>query len=453
MAANYSLSSRLQWIVALVLTTSLGITGLVLDNTFKANSEGEARSQLDLFFHSLLAEADCCEAGFKLPAVHKLPGLNQRNSGLYAKVIDADGKTVWLSPSADSVLYELNSIAINIPQRGDKFIGRKNTGFEEPVYIAAYTVAFDNGADADDYTFIIVHSLLPLSQKLAAYRLTLWGWLVSFALFFMVVQALILRWAMAPLRAVVRDLYAVQDGKMEHLDNQYPNEISRLTQSLNQLLDHEKKQRERHRNSLADLAHSMKTPLAVLRSFAESDASRRDPGEIIHEITRLDEMISYQLQKAVISGRRMVAAPVHLADIVEKIIRTLDKVYADKGVKCTVNIDPDEHFYGEKADIYEILGNLIENAYKYTKDSVKVYSITDRSQRAKRLCAFVIEDNGPGIPETRRQQILTRGIRLDTHEPGQGLGLAMVADVIDGYSGSIDIEANHAGGARFIVIV
>jgi len=262
-----------------------------------------------------------------------------------------------------------------------------------------------------------------------------------------------LRWVISPLRQVVADLYAIQDGKADELPHNYPQELQRLTSTLNDLLENEKRQRERHRNSLADLAHSMKTPLAVLRSFAEDRTNMSDPADMIHEVQRLDEMVSYQLQRAVIGGRKAMSSPVRVDEVAEKITRTLNKVYMDKGVDVSLSFSENDLFYGEGQDLFEVMGNLIENAFKYTNTWVKAYSLTDDSHRARRCVCFAVEDDGPGIPDSRKAQILSRGMRLDTHEPGQGIGLAMVADVIDTYNGKIEIETNQAGGARFVVTI
>lgn len=452
MSNNYSLSIRLQWIVAVLLVISLGLIGLVLDQTYQRSVKQEEREQLSLFFHSLLAETDCCAEGLRMPGVLRLPGLNQRDSGLYAKVLNDQGVSVWQSASAESVSYALERLSITMPVRGEQTVVRVNEGFEEPVLVASYTVGLGGQLDIKDYTFVLVHSVLPMARKMSLYRQNLWGWLAGCAIFLMVLQGLVLRWVLSPLRKVVADLYAIQDGMADQLPIDYPQELLRLTGTINELVDHEKRQRQRHRNSLADLAHSMKTPLAVLRSFAEGK-QQQQASDMVEEVQRLDDMVSYQLQRAVIGGRKTIAAPVNVLDIAQMLKRTLDKVYLDKGVECSISIPEEDCFYGEKNDIFEILGNLIENAYKYTNSWVKVYSITDDVQRAKRLLAVIIEDDGPGIPDERKAQILSRGARLDTCEPGQGIGLAMVADVIDSYGGKITIESNTIGGARFVIVI
>ena len=453
MSNTYSLSGRIQWIVAILLIVALGLTGLVLDQSFQRSAAQDAREQLDLYFHSLLAETDCCEDGLVLPGVLQLPSLNQRDSGLYAKIFNDRGEVEWQSPSSASVAYAFSRMTFSIPSRGDQRFARMDSGFEEPVFVGSYTVGLGGPIQAQDYTFVLVQSILPLSQKISVYRNSLWGWLGACAVFLIVLQAVVLRWVISPLRQVVADLYAIQDGKADELPQNYPQELQRLTGTLNDLLENEKRQRERHRNSLADLAHSMKTPLAVLRSFAEDRDNMSDPADMVHEVQRLDEMVSYQLQRAVIGGRKAMSAPVRVDEIAEKITRTLNKVYMDKGVDVSLSFSEEDLFYGEGQDLFEVLGNLLENAFKYTDSWVKAYSLTDDSHRVRRCVCFAVEDNGPGIPDSRKGQILSRGLRLDTHEPGQGIGLAMVADVVDSYNGKIEIETNQAGGARFVVTI
>ena len=451
MAKPYSLANRLQWVVGVVLVASLGLTGLVLDQLFVRNTSTNAAEKLELHVYSLLATTEVDNGGLTLPARLEIPRLNQLDSGLYAVVRDQLGTVLWQSPSAVSVQYALQTAPLPIPRRGDKIFMRLDQGFEEPMFVINYGVAWEVNGEYVDYILTVMESMLSYQRDITRYRQYLWGWLAAVAVLLLGLQHLILRGVLRPLKSVIADLYAIQDGQQDVLSGDYPREVSPLSTTLNELLESEKSQRERYRHNLADLAHSLKTPLAVLRGIATDPTDTAVREVLPQQVDRLDQMITYQLQRAVISGRKSLSKPVPVPPVIHKLRQTLDKVYAAKGVSVEIVVDEGEQFFGDQHDLYEVLGNLTENAYKYTNSWVRVVCCTSKEQKIKRQFGFVVEDDGPGVPLERRESILARGVRLDSQEKGQGIGLAVVADIIDGYNGDIHVESSEREGARFVV--
>ena len=451
MTKPYSLARRLQLMMAIAMLMSLGVIGFVLEAAFVDSLEKSAQERLNLKIYTLLASADVSADGIKIPDDIGISDLNRAESGTYAVVRDLLGNIFWKSRSANSVLYSIKTAPLPIPKRNESSFMRLEQGFDEPVFVVNFGVAWEVEGVPLDYVLTVMESVRPFEQSLLSFRQALWGWLIGVVIFLGIAQIFLLTWLLAPLKRVIADIYAIQDGRIEELPDDYPSELSPLSNTLNELLKSEKKQRERFRHNLADLAHSLKTPLAVLRGIASDPSETAVKETLPQQVTRLDQMVTYQLQRAVISGRKSTSKPVDVETVLTKLKQTLDKVYASKNLTVEIDIEPGEQFFGDQHDLYEVLGNLTENAYKYTNTWVRVICRSSSEEKIKRQFGFVVEDDGPGVPPERRAGILARGVRLDSQEKGQGIGLAVVADIIDGYSGDIVVEESERGGARFVV--
>jgi two-component system sensor histidine kinase PhoQ len=264
------------------------------------------------------------------------------------------------------------------------------------------------------------------------------------ALVLLLAQGVILRWGLRPLRTVTTDLQQIEKGRAKRLDGRYPRELTGLTSSLNSLIEHSKAVQVRYRNSLDDLAHSLKTPLAILQSsHADSGGDPAGHGLVREQVERMDEIISHQLQRAAVSGRTTLARPVPVGTVVERLVRSLDKVYREKQVTVDLDLDPAASFTGDEADVTEILGNLLENAYKYCRHAVRVGVHTDQHGAGVEIS---IEDDGPGIAADQVDTVLQRGKRMDESVPGQGLGLSMAYEIITVYGGQLAITDSPLGG-------
>ena len=214
------------------------------------------------------------------------------------------------------------------------------------------------------------------------------------------------------------------------------------------LLQSEREQRIRYRDSLDDLAHSLKTPLAVLQGVSESMAQRaaeREQAWVLQtQIERMNQQISYQLQRASLRKSGLVRHQVELLPVVQSLCNTLDKVYRDKRVKVSIDIPALSHVPIEQNALLELLGNLLENAYRLCLGHVRV-----SLQRKGQGIDVCVEDDGPGVPPDQRERILRRGERLDRQHPGQGIGLAVVKDIIESYDAQLALEDSMLGGAAF----
>jgi two-component system sensor histidine kinase PhoQ len=218
---------------------------------------------------------------------------------------------------------------------------------------------------------------------------------------------------------------------------------------LNTLIDTERRRLARYRNTLDDLAHSLKTPLAAMRTLLAEQRSRtpEPTRDALHrELERMDQRVSYQLRRARASGATGLGTePVAVGPIVEDLKETLDKVYRDKRVGCEVDVAPNAVFRGDPGDLTEILGNLMDNGYKYCKSRVRVTA----SSTPERL-VITVGDDGRGITAEEAASF-RRGKRADESVPGQGIGLAVVRETVELYRGTLDVGRSELGGAELRV--
>ncbi|TPW17098.1 MAG: two-component system OmpR family sensor histidine kinase PhoQ, partial [Halothiobacillaceae bacterium] len=244
------------------------------------------------------------------------------------------------------------------------------------------------------------------------------------------------------------DLRAIERGEATQLEGTYPNELNGLTSNLNALIRSEREQLNRYRNSLSDLAHSLKTPLAILQNEIDS----RHPTQqstLVEQVERMSQLVDYQLQRAASAGRTTLAAPLVIEPLVKRVVASLDKVYADKALRITLAVDAALTFQGDKSDLLEIFGNLLDNAYKWAKQQVTIKVTCDTLNEGKLARLTVtIEDDGPGIPEEKARLVLQRGGRADEQVGGHGIGLAVVRDIVQLYDGQLEIAKSTLGGAR-----
>lgn len=257
-------------------------------------------------------------------------------------------------------------------------------------------------------------------------------------------------WGVSALRTLSAELDEIEQGSRAALSDDQPRELSRLTRSLNRLLEVERHQSERYKHSLDDLAHSLKTPLAVLQGVSETLTQQPENFEqaqtLQEQVNRMSQQVSYQLQRASLRKSGLVRHKVLLKPLVETLTDALNKVYRDKKVHFETDFANDLCVSMEQGALLELMGNLLENAYRLSLGYIRVSATVQN-----KWCEIIVEDDGPGVPADQRERILKRGERLDTQFPGQGIGTAVVVDIVDSYGGSLLLQDSQLGGAKFII--
>jgi two-component system, OmpR family, sensor histidine kinase PhoQ len=443
-----SLQTRLVVAGSLVLAAFLGLTGFALDRAYRDSAETATIDKLKGQVYALLGAADVdSRGGLRLPQSLPDPRLSEPDSGLYAQVQGENGTYNWQSPS----MVGRKQAKIE-PTPAGEWQFRK---FGSPVemFILSFGVLWeDNSGIEQAYTLMVSQSTDSMLSQVESFRFTMFLWLGGSALILLLAQALVLRWGLTPLRQVATDLKRIEAGEAEALEGEYPQELLGLTQNINSLIGHGRASQKRYRNSLGDLAHSLKTPLAVLQGAMESRAEAALREAVKEQLPRMDQIVRYQLQRASASGRSDVARAQQVAPVVTKIINTLQKVYRDKAVVCTQDLDDEARFYGDQGDLMEFTGNLLENAFKYCNGSVLVRVASQGAEPGIRSSLQItIGDDGTGIPESEWKRVLGRGERQDQRQPGQGIGLSVADDIVRLYGGELEIGHSELGGAKISV--
>lgn len=449
---SYSLQARALLIASLVLAGFLGATGLVLDEAFQDSAEAAMRDGLQGHAEALKAaiENDHLEGLKTLPET-LADRLGRPNSGLYATLVrQTDHKREWLSDSAKDLEIPWPPLPEFWTSRLDPVQLQNGT----TLYVLSVNLLYEKPRSRPVHHLLQIAETLDDKQSYYYYKMNgvrrdLWHWFGGAAGLLLLLQVVILRRSFAPLRRVAKDLRRLEAGRADRLTGVYPRELHGLTENLNALLDQAESHLARYRDALGDLAHSLKTPLAVLRSSLEGPASDCDEARTVaqEQIERMNRIIDYQLKRAAASGRSHLAQPVAVADKARQIVSALNKVYADKQVACRVHIDPGLAFRGDEGDLLEILGNLAENAYKWSRGRVELGAVQDNDGKLE----LRVDDDGPGIPGDLAERLLKRGERADPAVPGHGLGLAIVASIVRAYDGRLAIEKSALGGAAVVV--
>lgn len=436
----HSIKKRLLVVGSIIVISFLVITAVTLEKAFRSVANEARNERLHSNVYTLLAAAELEGQKLVLPGILSEQRLMLPESGLYAYVVNNSGETIWHSPSA----LGLQPQKISFQKAGDEEISKISSPKE--MLMLEYGVAWQS-YDQNDYAFTvaIVEDSEGYNAQIWSYRNTLYGWMAGLAVILVVVQIYILKWGLSPLQKVEQDIIDIESGKSDALSGEYPKEIKGITHNLNILVENERKRLKQYRDTLANLAHSLKTPLAVLRNEVEN--INNNP-VMLEQIDRIDSMVEYQLSRAALSGRITYASAIKVFPIAERLISALNKVFADKNINCELQCDADVEINAIEGDLMEILGNLLENAYKWTSNSVSVEidQLTEKDARIKGV-RISIEDNGPGIDVESVEHVLARGGRADTSTPGHGIGLAVVKDLVDSYLGMLIISKGHTGGA------
>jgi two-component system sensor histidine kinase PhoQ len=432
-----SIQNRLLVTTTCVLVLFLTITGFVLDRSFQASVVAGAQEQLRLVIYSLLGAAEEEDGQFDFSQGLPEPRLEQPESGLYAQISNELGESLWVSPSA--LTTEVRFPVVNTEPGVDIFA---ETNDVVPRFVLSQTIIWED-VDNEQVVFAAATDQLPFRASIAQFRRSLWFGLGAATVFFIMAQLAALRWGLLPLRTMAEEVQELQEGERDALSDAYPRELTGLAANLDQFVEHEKRSRSRYRNALEDLAHSLKTPLAVAKNaLLEKDM----PRDLLDEqIERMETTVTHQLSRASLAGPVVMGKPVALDQMVERLLRALQTAYADRGISVTTALEPSVTAIGDERDFMEMLGNLLENAFKYSRSKVRV-SVHDGAS-----AAVEIEDDGAGIPEALREEVLSRGTRLDEIESGQGIGLAVVSELVELYDGTLTIEDSELGGAKVVV--
>jgi signal transduction histidine kinase len=290
--------------------------------------------------------------------------------------------------------------------------------------------------------FLAIHR--QLRRQLSAHDLAI---LLSFGVVCILAGIWQFRAGLIPFGRLRQQLLGLRDGSGDRIEGGYPTEVQPIVNDLNSLLEHRERIARRALAKAGDLAHGLKTPLAVLAQEAEqleAAGQRESAATIGVQVERMRRQVDYHLTQARATTPGNVAgARCSVLLSVEGLVRTLEKLYAARSLRIEVDVPSGHVVRGQREDLDEMLGNLLDNACKWAKAHVAVKSEADGG-----MVVVTVDDDGPGLALSMRDQVMRRGVRADEAAPGSGLGLAIVGDLAQLYEGTIALEDSPLGGLR-----
>ena len=436
-----SIRGRLMVGATAVLIAFVASAGWAVQRAHEQSVRTARFAQLQGTVYLLLAGVELDEHGaLVLPPSFPEPRLSLPGSGLYASIVNVVRHEDWRSPS---------SVDIRPPFVRDVAIGQWRSevlasGGRDYLAIG-YSVNWTEHGQTAPLVLSVLEDKADFDREVGAFQRTLWTWLGGAALLLLISQTLLLEWGLAPLRRVAREIRGVEQGEQPRIEGRYPAEIDALTRNINTLVHQERLRQTRYKEALSFLAHSLKTPLAVLRTALGEPAQL--PGAVSEQVTRMDHIVQHQLARAAASGASRFVPWLPIGPVVSRVRDSLVKVYADKGLACTLDVPSDLAWRIDEGDAFEMFGNVMDNAAKWAKSRMTVSARRDGNALHVR-----VEDDGPGFDADTRA-ILQLHVRGDEKVPGHGVGLAVVSDLVASHDGELILTRSELGGASVEIVL
>ena len=435
-----SIRARLLLGAALVLLAFIAAAGWAVQRAHSDSVRAAHFSRLQGTVYLLLAAAELDGKGaLVMPAEFAEPRLSLPASGVYGGIYNVRRNEAWQSAS---------TLNVAPPFRRDVEPGQWRfetvEGARGAYLVASYGVRWAVRGEAAPLALSVAEDRREFDREVRVFARTLWSWLGSAGVLLLLAQLLLLEWGLAPLRRVAQEIRRVEGGEQARIEGEYPREISGLTQNINTLIQQERVRQTRYKEALSFLAHSLKTPLAVLRGALAEPAQL--PGAVEQQVKRMDDIVQHQLGRAAAGGATRFAPLLPIAPVLERVREALSKVYADKGLAFTAECPPELAWRMDEGDLFEMMGNLMDNAAKWARQriAVKAWREVDR-------LLIRVDDDGPGFSDT--ESILGLHVRADERVPGHGVGLAVVNDLVASHHGELRLTRSDLGGARVEVVL
>jgi signal transduction histidine kinase len=441
-----SLAGRL--IAAAAIWTMLGLMvgGVVLSNAFRNTAEDSFDSRLAGDMDGLIAAAEPDpEGGVILQDRFVNHQFDRIYSGLYYQI-----KPLVAGPGGQisrSLFDQVLTVTGNV-RRGVVTYGFATGPENQHLRVLSRRVEFPISAtpelnDTRAYTFMVAGDLAAVDAESTAFNGTLFWSFLLLGLGLVVAVFLQVRVGLLPLRRLKEALARIRDGSAQQLEGKFPAEIAPLATELNSLIEHSNEVVGRARTHVSNLAHFLKTPLSVLASEAETE-----PGPLSDQVRRQVETMRRQVDHYLARARAAGSVNVlgnrtPVAPVLSDLARVLARIHAERAITIDWDCSDDLHFRGERQDLEEMAGNLMDNACKWASARVRVTAGRDGAH-----LTVTVEDDGPGLSPEDRARVGTRGERLDESVPGSGLGLAIVRDISKLYAGFLTLDASPLGGLK-----
>lgn len=450
MRPGKSLTRRLIWLASGWIVAALVITGLVLTSQFQESGLRRLGGVLNTTVDALVSGTTVTADAVTTPQI-----LDQRTlqlfSGKYWAVAEMDGQALRVLNRSRSIWDAEIPVPEDLPGRLQDAFGQTITynatgPIGEPLRVAATIKTLPGRSQPLIFLAAIDRSNIDADTRDFA-RLT-WAALALLGLGLVTAVFIQVRIGLRPLFGLRTEIEDVRNGRKSRVERAYPLEIAPLAEQVNRLLDHNQEVVERQRTHVGNLAHALKTPLSVMLAESEDD-----PSSLAEIVRRQSEVmkgqVDHHLRRARAAARLAhgLGERTPVAEVLDEMAVMLERVFQDKDVEIDWRAPDELAFLGERQDLQEILGNLIENACKWCRRRVRISA----GANGMGLLIAVIEDDGPGLPAEQREGALKRGARMDEGAPGSGLGLAIVEDLTRAYGGRLMLAASDLGGLKIVL--
>ena len=426
----------------------LFIGALVLSNLYRDKVQNSFEKSLSLYLENLIAKAEWRDDGTILN-VNPLtdPRFDTILSGWYWQVtqLNSNDDTFFAS-------HSLSMDTLSSPLQNGSSIETGTNVQEGPKgenLQLVWNIIYLGESDSQ-YLFIVAGNLGDIEEETGAFRNSVISALSVLGLALMVTTFFQVRYGLHPLRNLVGQISSIRIGRTSSLEGTFPTEVEPLAAELNALISSNTSIIERARTHVGNLAHALKTPLSIISNEARQLNSPTG-SKIIEQSNLMLTQITHHLDRARVAGQaNVIGAVTDVSPVAAAIKRTMERLYIDKNIAMALSCPKEARFAGEQQDLEEILGNLVENACKWASSRVEISVENMPAPDATKINCLhiVVDDDGPGLSAVERDEMLRRGTRFDETKPGSGLGLSIVAELIDLYKGNLVLASAPMGGLR-----
>jgi signal transduction histidine kinase len=447
-----SIAARLLLSAVALSAIILLIAGLVLSTIYRRTSEYSFDERLNVYLKALVADvASFGEADRAEPGNLGEPRFELPLSGWYWQI----GRIDTERDSEQQIRTSKSLFASKIPRLVDLGIKPKENGVAEGYakgpddrQLRIVERMIDLG-DEGRYIVAVAGDPEEVVREIRQFNLALLGTFLVLGLALAAVSLAQVRFGLGPLSNLRKSLKQIRNGEVQRIEGDYPKEIAPLAEELNLLLDSNQEIIERARTHVGNLAHALKTPLSVIVNEADAETSLL-ADKVKEQTVLMRDQVQHYLDRARAAARAAsVGSVTDIEPVVSSMARTFTKVCKMRGIMFHTSILDGARFRGEKQDLEEMLGNLVDNAGKWAKSTVHITVERGPDIAPQRPSLVInIDDDGPGLPKNRRLEATRRGQRLDETKPGSGLGLSIVVDLAQLYGGSFEFDDSPMGGLR-----
>ncbi len=433
------------WTVVILI-----ITGVALSTLYRHAVERAFDRRLDVYLRTLVADVASPEdSGDKFPQSIGEPLFELPLSGWYWQVTRLDSKTPEMHSSRSLWDSNLPRLAADRSAAESEYRQGYARGPEDQD-LRLVERSIDLGADGR-YFVAVAGDASEIDEETHNFNRAIVITFTALTMALLLTTALQVRFGLAPLTRISESLAAIRSGRAERLEGEFPVEIAPLARETNALIEANREIVERARTHVGNLAHALKTPLSVIVNEAATRGSDSFAQKVLEQADIMRDQVARQLERARLAARSTrIGTLVNVPPVVTALARSMEKLHRERQIAIDVDVPEHAHFHGEQQDLEEMIGNLVDNGCKWARSRVAIEVLADQQagEGEKARVRIIVDDDGPGLSPSQREQVALRGQRLDETKPGSGLGLSIVVELARLYGGVLTLGTAPIGGLR-----